>query len=264
MEVQPLNDNDVNLLGDLQPGDWPDITPSFCFYTTSSFCFPIKIIIDGKIAGIGATIIHHEIAWLGHIIVHPEHRGKGIGAYITQTLVDIAKQHDCETINLIATDLGAPVYEKAGFTTETEYLFFKDVHIASALSPHVIPYKKEFREQIADIDYLTSQEDRMFFFEEHLAGGLVHCNNNIAEGFYLPTLGEGLIIANTAAAGIELLKVHFNATDKVAFPKDNLYATTFLHERGFKEIRTAKRMILGKPRNVILSNIYNRIAGNID
>jgi GNAT superfamily N-acetyltransferase len=263
MEVQPFNDKDVNLLGDLQPGDWPDITPSFRFYTASSFCFPIKIIIDGKIAGIGATIIHHEIAWLGHIIVQPEYRGKGTGAYITQTLVDIAKQYDCETINLIATDLGAPVYEKAGFTTETEYLFFKDVHIASALSPHVIPYKKEFREQIAKIDYLTSQEDRMFFLEEHLTGGLVYCNNNMVEGFYLPTLGEGLIIANTAAAGIELLKVHFNTNDKVAFPKDNLYAATFLHERGFKEIRTAKRMILGKPRNVILSNIYNRIAGNI-
>lgn len=263
MEVLPLNNNDVNLLGNLQPAGWPDIVPNFRFYTASSFCFPIKIIIDGKIAGIGAAIIHHEIAWLGHIIVHPEYRGKGIGAYITQTLVDMAKQHNCETINLIATDLGAPVYEKAGFTTETEYLFFKDIHIASTLSPHVIPYKKEFREQIAEIDYLTSQEERMFFFEEHLARGLVYRSNNMVEGFYLPTLGEGLIIANTPTAGIELLKVHFNTNDKVAFPKDNLYAATFLHERGFKEIRTAKRMILGKPRNVILSNIYNRIAGNI-
>ncbi|GAA3957832.1 GNAT family N-acetyltransferase [Mucilaginibacter dorajii] len=263
MEVQPFNDNDVNLLVDLQPDGWPDITPSFRFYKVSSFCFPIKIIIDGKIAGIGATIIHHKIAWLGHIIVHPEHRGKGIGGYITKKLIDIANQHDCETINLVATDLGAPVYEKAGFTTETEYFFFKDIHIASALSPLVIPYKKEFREQIAEIDYLTSQEDRVFLFEEHLTGGLVYFNNNMVEGFYLPTLGEGLIIANTRAAGIELLKVHFNANDKVAFPKDNLYATTFLHENGYKEIRTAKRMILGKKRNVILSNIYNRIAGNI-
>jgi GNAT superfamily N-acetyltransferase len=263
MEVQPLNNNDVNLLGDLQPSGWPNIIPSFRFYTASSFCFPIKIIIDGKIAGIGATIIHHEIAWLGHIIVHPEYRGKGIGGYITQTLVDMAKQHHCETINLIATDLGAPVYAKAGFTTETEYLFFKDIHITSALSPHVIPYKEEFREQIAYIDYLTSQENRMFFFEEHLTRGLVYCSNNMVEGFYLPTLGEGLIIANNPDTGIELLKVHLNANDKVAFPKDNLCAATFLYERGFKEIRTAKRMMLGKPRNVILSNIDNRIAGNI-
>lgn len=265
MEIQALNHNDVNLLHDLQPDGWPDITPNFYFYTASPFCFPIKIIIDGKIAGIGAAIIHHEIAWLGHIIVHAEQRGKGIGSYITETLIDIAKQHNCQTINLIATGLGAPVYEKAGFTTETEYLFFKDINLGKqpAFSPHIKPYGKAFREQIAETDHLTSQEDRMFFFEEHLAGGFVYCSNNIVEGFYLPTLGEGLIIANTAPAGIELLRLHLNTNNKVAFPKDNLHAATFLYEKGFKEFRTAKRMRLGKSSNVRLSNIYNRIAGNI-
>src|SRR5688572_32638579 len=41
----------------------------------------------------------------------------------------------CETIYLIATELGAPVYEKCGFETETEYLYFKDLKPIEGVSP---------------------------------------------------------------------------------------------------------------------------------
>lgn len=120
MRVQPLNHNDLNSLPGLQPDGWQDITPSFEFYTRSSFCFPLKIISDDKIVGIGTTIIHHDVAWLAHIIVQKDYRKKGIGQLITERLVDSLKPMNCETIYLLATDLGAPVYEKAGFETETE------------------------------------------------------------------------------------------------------------------------------------------------
>jgi len=265
METAIFTQNDISSLRDLQPADWPDIVPNFYFYVESSSCFPIKVVINGAMAGIGAAIIHADVAWLGHIIVHPEHRSKGIGLYITQTLVDIAQQHHCQTINLIATAMGAPVYEKAGFIAETEYLFFKDIQIQQPglPQPNIKPYQEKFLQQILAIDQTNSQENRGPMLREHVKTGLIYCHDDTVEGYYLPGLGEGLIIANTTRAGIELMKLHLSVSNKIAFPQDNINAVNFLYDKGFKEIRRAKRMRLGKARNVILSNIYNRIAGNI-
>ena len=265
MKVSAFDQTDLNLLPGLQPDGWGDITPSFDFYTTSSFCFPIKIISDDKIVGIGTTIIHHDVAWLAHIIVHKEHRKNGIGKLITETLVDSLQSKNCETIYLLATDLGAPVYEKVGFETETEYLFFKDIKPGNGLtiSESIMPYKEDFKEQIKGIDKITSGEDRIFHLEDHLQNGFVYSEKGIVHGFYLPTFGDGLIIATNSSAGLEFLQFHLSSKEKLVFPKDNSAATNYLYKKGYKETITGKRMRLGKKRDVNFKNIYNRIGGNL-
>jgi len=85
VDIQTLEHKEIVLLTDLQPPEWQDIVPTFDYYTKAAFCFPIKVTIDNKIVGIGTTIIHNDIAWLAHIIVHPDKRNKGIGQLITQT-----------------------------------------------------------------------------------------------------------------------------------------------------------------------------------
>ncbi|MGZ8540684.1 MAG: GNAT family N-acetyltransferase [Chitinophagaceae bacterium] len=265
MTVNPFIKSDLDLLPDLQPEGWPDILPAFNFYTKSSFCFPIKIIADNRLVGTGTTIIHHDVAWLAHIIVHKEYRKKGIGQLITETLVDSLQSENCDTIYLLATDLGAPVYEKVGFITETEYLFFKDIKIAEdGQTPiQVKPYRKEFKEQIAEIDGMNSGENRLFHLEDHLQDGFVYHEDKIVKGFYLPGFGDGLIIANNPVAGLELSKLHLQSNEKIVFPKDNVVATNYLYENCFKETLTGKRMRLGKKRHVNFQNIYNRIGGNL-
>ena len=264
MTIQSFVRDDLKFIPKLQPEGWPDITPSIDFYTKSSFCYPIKVSVDHKIAGIGTAIIHHDVAWLAHIVVHADSRRKGIGRLITEALVNQVEVKKCETIYLLATDLGAPVYEKVGFETESEYIFFKEVSVKddSETSPKIHSYKPEFKNEISEIDKMNSGEDRMFHLETHLQNGCVYLNDQI-HGFYLPGFGDGLIIANNSTAGMELLKLHLRSNEKVVFPKDNLVATNFLYKLGFKECLTAKRMRLGKKRSVKLENIYNRIGGNL-
>jgi GNAT superfamily N-acetyltransferase len=265
MEVQTFQSEDLVSLPDLQPEDWQDITPSFEFYVSSGFCFPIKVVTDNKIVGLGTTIIHHDVAWLAHIIVHKDHRRKGIGHLITQTLVDSLKSTPCDTIYLLATVLGASVYDKVGFETETEYLFFKDIKLNDGIqdSNQIRAYQPEFRDSIADLDNMTSGEDRMFHLEDYLQNGFVYCEETTITGFYLPGFGDGMVIANNPAAGLALLKQHLQKNDKVVLPKDNLAGVNFLYEKGYKEFSTGKRMRLGNKRNTLLSNIYNRIGGNL-
>jgi N-acetylglutamate synthase-like GNAT family acetyltransferase len=265
MNISTFNSSDLNLLSALQPDGWGDIKPSYDFYTKSSFCFPVKISIDDEIVGVGTTILHHDVAWLAHIIVHKEHRKKGIGKLVTETLVNSLRSTNCETIYLLATELGAPVYEKCGFETETEYLFFKDIKIEKNVSTSVAiqSYQQKFKEQIAVIDKSISGEERMFHLEDHLLNGFVYVENDLVSGFYLPTFGDGLILALHSTAGLELLQFHLNSHDKLVFPKENLDATNYLYKKGHKEILRGKRMWLGKRREVKLEHIYNRIGGNL-
>ena len=167
MEFKKFEYSDLEILSTLQPEGWGDITPAYQFYTISNFCFPLKVIIDNKIIGIGAAIIHNDVAWLGQIIVHPDFRNKGTGKKISQALVDLSKAKQCGTIYLIATDLGAPIYESIGFETETQYLFFKDIKIdsESSTSQLIVPFEEKYRKQIIILDKKVSGENRVHHLE---------------------------------------------------------------------------------------------------
>ncbi|HET7117626.1 MAG TPA: GNAT family N-acetyltransferase [Hanamia sp.] len=252
-------------LPDLQPAGWGDITPAFQFYTSSEFCFPLKVIIDNKIIGIGAAIIHNDVAWMGHIIVHPDLRNKGIGKKISQALVDLCKTKHCETIYLIATDPGAPIYESIGFETETQYLFFKDIKIDSPFltSQSIVPFEEKYRKHVIAMDKNISGENRIHHLEQHFSKGYIFKNGEKIEGYFLPTFGEGLIIANNPKAGIELMKFRFISKENASLPVDNSDAINFLKHNNIKEFRSAKRMRLGIEKPWLPANIYNRIGGHL-
>lgn len=265
MSVQDFKKSDLKSLSHFQPPGWRDLLPIFEFYITSKFCVPIKISINSNIVGIGALIVHENIAWLAHIITHPDHRKKGIGLLITNTLIDYSRSKNCETIYLIATDLGAPVYKKAGFETDTEYLFFQDLKKDKLWTPNpnIHLYKKGFKDQVLAMDERISQENRSFRLEDHLENGHIYIKDSIVEGFYLPSFGEGLILAETDSAGIELMKLRMATQNIAAFPKENIAASEFMNEQNFMPYKKAKRMLLGRKREIQFSNIYNRIGGDI-
>jgi len=265
MITDQLKKTETHKLTALQPEGWPDIVPHFDFYTNAKYCFPIKISIDNKIVGIGSSIIHDNSAWLAHIIVHPEHRNKGIGKQITQKLIKQTTEKGCKTIQLIATELGAYVYEKVGFKIDTEYIFYKvsenkEKHIASN---HVIPYQDSLYENLLAFDYDISGENRQVSLKQHLKNAFIFFKNNKIEGFFLPSFGEGLILASTPEAGIELLKLRLNTHKNVIFPINNSVAKEFTENKGYEIAYRAKRMRLGTKPITKPANIYARIGGNL-
>lgn len=265
MDIQPIINSDIPSLIDLIPPGWDSALPAIDFYTKSNFCFPFKIRIGTKIAGTGTAIINNKTAWLAHIIVHPEYRNRGLGKIITEHLVNTAYSKGCETIYLLATEIGEPVYKKLGFETETEYVFYLGNSTPSPLiqSENIVLFKNEFKDQISALDRHTSGEDRMFHLEQYLSDGLVFFKEKTVHGYYLPGFGDGLIIADTNQAGIELMKLRLRSKNFAVFPVDNLRALEFMMLYNFRPERTQKRMRLGKKRNWQASNIYNRIGGNL-
>lgn len=264
LNFEPIVSTDIAPLVNLQPEGWLDIKPRFEDYINQKFCFPIKLLEQQEIVAIGSVIVHENVAWLGHIIVHPNHRKKGYGKLMTQQLIQIATAKNCMSIQLIATDLGAPVYESIGFITDTEYLFFKEIALPlSQVSNHIVSYNAIYKDQILALDSLVSGENRTCEIEPQLPSSYLYVIDDSVVGYYLPTLGEGLIIAIHPAAGKELTKFHLTTKTTLVIPKENTPARSFLQEHQYQPYASARRMYLGQKIAVKFEHIFNRIAGNI-
>lgn len=265
MTFEPIQISDLPVITRLSPEGWGNVTIKIQHYIESPFCFPIKLLVDQKIVAIGATIVHDHVAWLGHIIVDPDERGKGYGKIMTSELIRIAKLNNCTSIQLIATDMGAPVYTKIGFQESSSYLFFEGIELTHFEEPdnNILPYQSNFKQALLALDLTIAAENRRCEIEPHFISGFIYVENKIVHGYYLPSLGEGLIVANKQAAGIALLKLYLRQNSKVVLPKENMFAISFLKSQGYSVKREAKRMYLGENIDVQFQFIFNRIGGNI-
>lgn len=265
MNFEPIQFSDLPVITALSPEGWGNVPIKIQHYIESPFCFPIKLLVDQKIVAIGTTIIHSNVAWLGHIIVAPDERGKGYGKQTTQELIRIANNKKCNSIQLIATDMGAPVYSKLGFKESSSYLFFDDIqapHLEEA-DNNIQQYQSRYKEQLLRLDLTTAAENRRCEIEPHFISGFLYVKNKKVLGYYLPSLGEGLIVANEQAAGMALLKMYLMQNSKVVLPKENTTAVSFLLNQGCPIKRQAKRMYLGENIDVQFQSIFNRIGGNL-
>jgi GNAT superfamily N-acetyltransferase len=263
LKIDPFEFQDLKDVPRLQPEGWADIFPSIEYYCKSDFCFPLKASLDGKLVGIGTAIIHGHSAWLAHIIVSSEHRNAGIGTLITKSLIDECHKNSCRSLLLIATALGEPVYKKFGFDVDTTYLFFDHGTLPPQESPQIFSFQKEFEDALFQLDRSVSGENRKKLLDEHLPSTYLFVENKLLTGFYIPTLGEGTIIAESSVAGLALMKLRAASTNKFCIPVLNESAVNILNQHGFSEVRRASRMILGERLPWDGSKIYSRIGGNL-
>lgn len=266
--ILPLKATDLDQLPALQPSDWSDILPVARFYISSPFCFPIKVMNGERIAGIGTSIVHGDTAWLALIIVHPEYRNRGIGTLITQTLIDRLSNVGCTTILLVATQLGTPIYQKLGFEADQDYVFYKREQAAEP--PRITPLHSSIRpmeahhiHEVLHMDRMMSGEMRQAMLQDHFDKGLVYLRNDHVAGFYLPSLGEGPVVADHEAAGLALLHAKISTMNMTVLPEHNPLAHEFVQQHHFREWRRGTRMWLGKKIEWEPAKLYSRIGGHV-
>ena len=262
MQVSHFTLPDLPLISGLQPEGWLSILPYYEFYAKSDFCIPLKAVVDNKIVGIGTAIFHDVSGWLGHIIVEKQFRNQGIGTGITKALMDELNQRQVETMSLVATPMGEPVYHKLGFQKETVYVF---LHKGKTVPTNnvVSPFEAKFKESILNLDKHVSGENRSKLLEPHFTNAHLVFEDDCLSGFYMPTLGEGLILAETKHAGETLMHLKHSMVDYAAIPIDNQPAISLLKDHGFIEFRRAIRMFLGKKLLWQPDKVFGRIGGNL-
>jgi GNAT superfamily N-acetyltransferase len=264
--IRQILESEIPLLQHFPPEEWKLNLPKlFSFHFGHSYFYPVVAEVDGRIVGCGIGIIHGSISWLGTIIVLPEYRRQGIGQQITQDLIDACLNRGCITQVLTASEMGESVYRKLGFVTRSTDIFYKRESIAPHQEvSHVTELRPGDIPAVKRLDREATGEDRHQFLERFLSNGWIYATDESPEieGFNLPDLGEGLIIARNHQAGLGLMKVRLNRGKKTAvMPGANTLARDFLLSEGFQEYRRAPRMILGKAMLWHPEMMYNRAAG---
>lgn len=262
--IEPFQLSDVALITALTPEGWNDITVPFTYYCKSPHCFPLKITINNQIIAVGTTITHEDTVWLAAIIVHPQHRNKGLGTIITKKLINSVNK-SIATIYLDATDFGFPVYTKLGFVLETYYAHFKGELPENKfeVSSNVIHFDPKYQHEVLALDREISGEDRNFILNEHITNAFIYVDRGVVHGAYFPTLLEGYIMAQTDESGVELMKHRLNTRNGAVMPIQNTCALKFLEASHLTQYRTSRRMRLGPERAWKPEGIFNRVSGQL-
>ena len=93
--------------------DWRrllSLEPEGCFVTTQK---------DTAIGTVTTTRYGTELAWIGMMLVHPEHRRKGIATQLMKGALEYLRTGGVQCVKLDATPAGRPLYEKLGFQAES-------------------------------------------------------------------------------------------------------------------------------------------------
>ena len=265
MNAISFEKSDLQNLTEFQPADWGDLFPRFDYFINSSFCNPIKLTENNEMTAIGTTMLHESSAWLACIIVHPNHRKKGLGNIITQSLINGIDRERFKTIYLDATEMGYPVYKKLGFQVESEYVHLHQEYSIDTgdVSQNIYPFQEEFTDEILKLDEEISGERRKGILSDFLESALVYKTGTDIHGFYIPNWGDGPVIANNNEAGLELMKIRIQQKKNAVIPTANQTALEFLGKLGYKTYKTSKRMLLGSPKNWNPTGSYNWISGQL-
>ena len=124
MKLKQFQYTDSEILASLFPEDWHFNFINFVNqHSRRKYFKGFTLFDENKPIGFGCLFIFKYKAWLGNIVIDKNYRGEGFGTQITQKLIEVGWNFGCKTQNLIATDLGKPVYEKLGFKKELNYYF---------------------------------------------------------------------------------------------------------------------------------------------
>lgn len=263
IEIKSLLKSDLPNIIHLQPEGWNDIRKVFLQFIGYDFFYPVKAVFQNKIIGVGEALINQDSAWIGVIVVDKSLRNKGIGTYISNYLSKYLSSKKIKTQMLLATPIGQSVYEKLGFKHVSDYVFLKrEQKKAWRLeNEKIISYDPKYFEQIAALDKLAMGEDRSEILKYFTEDALLFVDEEL-KGFYMPHLGDGLIIAKNHEAGFELLKNKWaKKSELIILPQENIEIIEFAESHGFKPFRYAARMILGQSFDWNPQMIYNRVGG---
>jgi GNAT superfamily N-acetyltransferase len=263
-EVSPFNVHLLAQLEQLPPIEWQSNAYELFLHNEWKPWFnPYQVIAGQKLVGFGMFFLFEENAWLGWILVHKKFRNQGIGSAISKHLIEKAGAMGAKNFILTATELGLPIYEKLGFKTTSYYRFFNS---PETVKPQYDKSKirnatKNDLEEILQLDFEATGERRIKLIESQLEDCMVIFDNGI-NGFYMPNLGNGFIVARNYLSGKELLNFRLKRNTKpIVVPDGNRDIINYLLQKGFTEGYKIPRMVLGSEPIWNPKMIFSRAAG---
>ncbi len=231
------------------PTDWLRILryqPDGCFVAT---------IGDALVGTVTTTSYPHDVpsgepvplAWIGMMLVHPDHRRKGIGSALMQRALEYLNATGVECIKLDATPVGEPVYTRLGF--QQEWRFHRWQKSSDESPATVLPSSP--RTLSSELDLAAFGVDRGHWLKMLAADSAVVVTDN---GFGMLRTGRvatylGPITADGPDAAADIVDTLLNSVHGPVvwdMPSPNTAGEQLARSRGFEPVRDLTRMWLGK------------------
>jgi predicted N-acetyltransferase YhbS len=214
--------------------------------------------LDGELVGAAAGALFGASGWVGGVAVAPERRRAGLGGALTEAVVAQLRERQAATVQLLATELGRPVYERLGFVAEAEYRTLAGPPAprpqARGGTAGVRAGRPSDRAAVLALDRLATGEDRSRLLDSLWpAGGLVAGDGDDGpRGFHLasPWRNGGATVAADPETGLALLEAVRRGDGgevSVSLPAGNRAGLLALAAAGFRERSATTRMRLGPP-----------------
>jgi len=237
-------------------GDWNrflDASPEGCFVAEE----------NGLVCGTATTISYqNRFAWIGMVLVDPEHRKRGIGTQLLKKTIEHLDQQKIPTMKLDATPQGRPLYEKLGFVDEYEIerwtLKRSSCADTSTAKSSFAPLTKAQLELIFRMDRQVFGADRSFLLrslhDETPQLTIGDRRNGRPDGYAFGRRGSfadhlGPWMANSRESAESLLKEFLAHSSRetlvVDCLKSNALAIELLRAHGFVFSRNLTRMYRG-------------------
>ncbi len=233
------------------PADWLRFlraSPEGCFAAEAG----------GSVVGTAATIVYEgRFAWIGMVLVDPEHRGRGIGTRLLEKTIEHLDAIRVPTLKLDATPQGKPIYEKLGFVAEYEIERWRLQRPPVVPAPHPAPPPRNLK-RILRLDREIFGADRSALLESvyqeapefTLVAEFMGDLNAYAwgrKGSRADHLGPWIARDEPSARELlgDFLRRSARETVFVDAMRDNPFARGLLRSQGFEFSRPLTRMYRG-------------------
>jgi ribosomal protein S18 acetylase RimI-like enzyme len=243
----------------LRRGDWGERRIFFDWAIRQPTLIPMVAEADGEVVGTGVGSVHGSVGWVGTIFVEPEHRRSGLGRALTRAVCGALEERGCQSLVLIASDMGQPLYAGEGFRILEHQIRFSIDGLppdSSDRDPLVRAYREEDFDAIVELDRHATGEDRRPILTSLLnpAATLVALRPDGSVAGYLaraPWRG-GALIAPDPDPALRLLEARRNSVGQsgkagAGLLESNEIGRARLRAAGWLEEPGGVRMIRGEP-----------------
>lgn len=224
------------------------------------------------VVGSAAAINYqNKAAWIGMVLVHPEHRKRGIASELMQQV--IVSLQACQSIKLDATPSGRKVYLNLGFEDEEEIIRLSAKNVTSTNLNKIdtsAVISADHCSKILDIDQNIFKCDRSIllktFYNNQTAKSYTICNSEKIEGFCLGRQGSeyyqiGPVGATSPEAAKKLISkaLHDLSNENVILDVPTRHLPeldNILSSAGFVRQRSFIRMYLNANHQINWNNYY--------
>ncbi len=243
--IRPLTTQDLPAAAQLTAGDRTALLGHLRWQLHTPYASTFIVQQGTALVGVACCIKHTSSAHIGHVFIHPAHRRKGLGSVLVQHLSAHCEGNGCTTqiTQIPETDLG--FWKAMTFTQQSNFVRYSGGLHIDASRDEVLLLEPQHTLALLHLDERATGEDRRALLLEHRFVAHTYVEQGLVRGGLWPLLGHGLVLADSAAVGLELQRWLLPHQQHIVVPEANAAACAHLLERNYTPTSAGVRLVRG-------------------